>query len=947
LQNQSNKYSISVKLNNDFQVDITPRNVALFTLGMLIHDIAKPLVLGGSKHSIRGYQILQDQVLKEILKGIGIDDKIVNNLSDKDLESIREAVLLHHMEVYIDGYTSLDGKVVQSKLAAIFAHPFDIIASSVYGFVDQECRKRLERGGRRDEFITVNPFTRVVLERNPINNPKNNNINSVELLEKYRNKSRERTYEPACDISLYEHARFAATLSFLLLFLDQDVLKNILTKFKEISENEQNEIMKNLSESWRLTWLVVDLTPFWSLISHALKPNDLVAFTLFVENLKTQIAEKIRRCLVEAITDKEEDKKMIEEIIKIIIPLSENSSVIVALLPSHVAKACKDKLLLDLIEEIMKNIDDTNDSVQTRLESWADLKVEFENLLKNYIRISTHDVIFDTSYEEVFDGIANKLQQSLEEVLEVLSGVMTEKLSSIKIDTSPESSEYCWYCGVNPALEKIDTYRYGQTDIEIKACRACQKIIKKYATNESKEFARLSEGQKIGLVAFIPNLEVFYSSWRIEDKRNIILYKKLDDALQKMEKFKERIEKFKEELKKYMRKEISSNEFKEFLRENLDPLRDNIKEIISIFKNKFPIDSWSSSVYFDDLERDLLEILNELEAILSSPTKNNEQRVDRPDTYYELCLKMQRIFEKEEAIVNTVKFIVESISPFYKSFSNIKDIPDCLRTPFFLTHPARIASRTDFWVQTLQEIKEQLEKEFKQNNSRDNSPNILIIPKPEQNSDHLLSDHLFIVVPGKQLYRVQDILLEKLKEKGFILRYDDNKLYQEILPVDTFVWEILDVPAPAVTVSIFLADGKFPLYRLLRTAFTLARKPFEPDEKKHPIRYFYADLRSGFDPSPFPWTIGPIWLMYLLKQGIIDKANSDELKLAHNLILQGGYENARESIIAFIRRSYERGFTSLDKALLLECDRLTPSSYYLLANLINLKIYCISGEVGL
>jgi DNA repair exonuclease SbcCD ATPase subunit len=337
-------------------------------------------------------------------------------------------------------------------------------------------------------------------------------------------------------------------------------------------------------------------------------------------------------------------------------------------LPSHVAKACKDKLLLDLIEEIMKNIDDTNDSVQTRLESWADLKVEFANLLKNYIRISTHDVIFDTSYKEVFDGIANKLQQSLEEVLEVLPGVMTEKLSSIKIDTIPESSEYCWYCGINPALEKIDTYRYGQTDIEIKACRVCQKIIKKYATNESKEFARLSEGQKIGLVAFIPNLEVFYSSWRIEDKRNIILYEKLDDALQ-------RIEKFKEELKKYMRKEISSNEFRHFLRKNLDPLRGNIEEIISNFKNKFPIDSWSSSVYFDDLERDLLEILeilNELEAILSSPTKNNEQRVDRPDTYYEPCLKMQRIFEKEEAIVNTIKFIVESISPFYKSFSNIK-----------------------------------------------------------------------------------------------------------------------------------------------------------------------------------------------------------------------------------------------------------------------------------
>jgi len=940
-ESQSKNYFISVSLNNDFQVDITPKNAALFTLGMLIHDIAKPLVLGGAKHSILGYQKLQDQVLKEILKGIGIDDKIVDTLTHDDLESIREAVLLHHMEVYLDGHSSLDCKVIQSKLAAIFAHPFDIIASSVYGFVDQECRERLERGGGRDEFITVNPFTRAVLEKYHIID---NNTGSMELLEKYRNESRERTYEPACDISLYEHARFAATLSFLLLFLDQDVLKNILTKFKEISENEQNEIMKNLSESWRLTWLVVDLTPFWSLISHALKPSDLVAFTLFVEKLKTQIAEKIRRCLVEAITDKK-DEKLIEEIIKIIIPLSENSSVIVALLPSHVAKACKDKLLLDLIEEIMKNIDDTKDSVQTLLESWADLKVEFENLLKNYIRISTHDVIFDTSYEEVFDGIANKLQQSLEEVLEVLSGVMTEKLSSIKIDTSPESSEYCWYCGLNPALEKIDTYRYGQTDIEIKACRACQKIIKKYATNESKEFARLSEGQKIGLIALIPNFEIFYSSWQIDNKRNIIddeNVKKLKNALEELD-FKQ--EEYQRKLEKYRKKQISFDEFRKSLRKSLGPFNniEKINEVIQLLENEFPIDSWSASVYLDDFIRDLrdlIDILKELEVILKPSTKNEDQQNDRLDIYYELLFKMSRIFEKKKGITNTISFIVDSISPLYRSFLNIKDYPKCLQTPFFLAHPARLASRADFWVQTLQEIKEQLEKEFERNNSGDNSPNILIIPKQK-------SDHLFIVVPGKQLYRVQDIVLEKLKEKGFILRYDDNKLYQEILPVDTFVWEILDVPAPAVTVSIFLADGKFPLYRLLRTAFTLARKPFEPDEKKHPIRYFYADLRSGFDPSPFPWTIGPIWLMYLLKQGIIDKANSDELKLAHNLILQGGYENARESIIAFIRRSYERGFTSLDKALLLECDRLTPSSYYLLANLINLKRYCMSGEVGL
>jgi len=939
-KSKSNKeYFISVSLNNDFQVDITPKNVALFSLGMLIHDIAKPLVLGGAKHSILGYQKLQDPVLKEILKGIGIDDKIVDTLTHDDLESIREAVLLHHMEVYLDGHSSLDGKVIQSKLVAIFAHPFDIIASSVYGFLDKECRKKLEHrkkeSEKEKEFVTVNPFTRVVLEKYHIID---NNPGSMELLEKYRNESRERTYEPACDISLYEHGRFAATLSFLLLFLDQDVLKNILTKFKEISEKERNEIMKNLSESWRLTWLVVDLTPFWSLISHALKPNDLVAFTSFVENLKTLIAEKIRKYLAEAIADKK-DEKLIEEIIKIIIPLSENSSVIVALLPRQVAKACKDKLLPDLVEEATKKIiNTTNDLTQEHSESWVDFKGEFENLLKNYIRISTHDVIFDTSSQYACAGIAKGLQQSLEKVLEVLSGVTIENLSQTKVDTFSESSEYCWYCGINPALEKIDTYRYGQTDIEIKACRVCHEITKRYATNESREFARISEGQKIGLIALIPNFEIFYSSWQIDNKRNIIddeNVKKLKNALEKLD-FKQ--EEYQRNLEKYRKKQISFDEFRKSFN-NIE----NINEVIQLFENEFPIDSWSASVYLDDFIRDLrdlIDILKELEVILKPSTQNEEQQNDRLDIYYELLFKMSRIFEKKKGITNTISFIVDSISPLYHSFLKIKDSPKCLQTPFFLAHPARLASRADFWMQTLQEIKEQLEKEFERNNSGDNSPNILIIPKRQ-------TDHLFIVVPGKQLYGVLNILLEKLKEKGFILKYDDNKLYQEILPVDTFVWEILDVPAPAVTVSIFLADGKFPLYRLLRTAFTLARKPFEPDEKKHPLRYFYADLRSGFDPSPFPWTIGPIWLMYLLKQGIIDKANSDELKLAHNLILQGGYEKARESIIAFIRRGYERGFTSLDKALLLEGDRLTPSSYYILANLINLKRYSMSGEEGL
>jgi hypothetical protein len=157
----------------------------------------------------------------------------------------------------------------------------------------------------------------------------------------------------------------------------------------------------------------------------------------------------------------------------------------------------------------------------------------------------------------------------------------------------------------------------------------------------------------------------------------------------------------------------------------------------------------------------------------------------------------------------------------------------------------------------------------------------------------------------------------------------------------SFAWELLDVDEPLFTISIFLADGKYPLYRLLRTAFSLAVKPFERGEPKYPVRIFFADLRTGFDPAPGPHLLVPLWLYaYMLEK--LELASEEQLRLAHRLILATGYDRAPEAFATVVRRSIERELPNeFWEVISDEMVWLTPSEYYILANLINLKRYAL------
>ncbi|MCC6003810.1 MAG: hypothetical protein LM590_05655 [Thermofilum sp.] len=929
---------LSVDLNGDKNLSITPRDVALLALGLLLHDIAKPYVLGGKKHALLGYEYLEDfccfrQILKELGSRLGVDQRLLSNLSDDELDKIREVILLHHMALDKEWYEEWSNKIsnktisVRNKLAALFSHPFDRIASSVYGFASEELIKSLSSKSN-NKFIKVNPFSRIPIGKLTIQISDKDNLSNALIImgrdsvrkvaEEYLEGARERTFEPACDIPLYDHGVFTASLSLMLCcHAAIDEIKN----FNIIDKHALEKIFKNYISNVKLAWLIVDITGLWSLVERSLKPDDLAGFAYFVNACQESFIRVISEVAVQKLQGCSSDPLLREIAEKVLVPLTRRGSVIISLLPEGIAENIrqafeKGELIQRVREEVLKTL-------EGKIKADG-IDVDLERILRYSTMISLATADFHECREdEVYACVARRLQEKLVEALRSLSALRV-------LEKTPEPpKEPCWYCGVNEAVESVDIYYYGGEEIPVKACRTCQhvRMLGKQLVQASKVYAAISEKENIGLIALIPGVKVFYSGWDVKIHRvNYVLknLEKLKEDLNKKD-LNKTIKAVKEDLNKTISKlnnvlERASRASSERAAICIvsDFLNDFIKDKIKIQKLEaiFPLlDETYSYKLTEHLSRILTRILNNSQLIKEYCRRSSRDNVKIPGYLYYDILLLREVLKKS---FNSLGIVFHSTEPLVNTLSVIIEKKEELVAPLFMAHPARLMARERFWNEVLKEISNELK-------------DTLIVPESGAN-------YLFVVVPGEQVWEALSRILRVLEKRCFVPRGNDS--LRRLSVFGPFTWEVLDVEGPAATLSVFIADGKYPLYRLLRTAFELARMPFRHGEGRYPVRCFLADIRTGFDPAPGAYTLVPLWLFAYLFDAV-EGASKEELLLAHRLLLAGGYDKAQEAIAAAVGRGFERGLRGeLMETLEIERMRLDPSIYYVLASLINLKRYC-------
>jgi hypothetical protein len=953
--NVNDKGELSVNLNGDKNISITPREVALLALGLLLHDIAKPYALGGGKHALLGYIYLEDtsrfrKLLEKLSSELDIDKQLLSNLSDDELAKVREVVLLHHMEIDKDWLKSIHIKKIEninSKLAVLFSHPFDYIASSVYGFVSEELINRLSES-QSGKFIQVNPFSRIPIGELIISKPIPDPLtamtqDSVEkVVERYLRDAREKTFEPACDIPLYDHGVFAASLSLMLCHCAgiDGIRDNV------IDERDLEKIFKNYISNVKLAWLIVDITRLWSLVERSLKPDDLAGFAYFVDACQKSFTKVISETAVEKLYGCSGDPLLREIAEKVLVPLTRRGSVIISLLPVSIAEDIRQafeegKLLQKVREEVLKELLKKSGGEKLKADG---IEVDLERILRystvislaiaDFHELQEREVQEDKVYVRVARGLQNKL-------VEALRGLGV--LQVLEKDPEPPK-EPCWYCGVNEAVESIDTYYYGGEDIPIKACRACQhvRMLGKQLVQASKTYAEISEEENIGLIALIPGVKVFYSGWDLDAKITSEIERPLKD-IKKQEKIK-KIERLPRYIKKQLDEAINKlHNNKNAMRQSLEKIpsilevlkeapkassvHDDLCKVIGPLKSKienikdkmrkFEVIFRILDNYSYNLAERFTRILSNTYWVMEYRSGSSRGNAEIPEYsrllmfYYDLLL-VEIFLEK---FFNSLKIVLDSTEPLITTLFTIIDIEkeeskkESL-VSLFIAHPARLMARERFWSGTIEKISRELKK-------------ALVIPER--------GNYLFIVVPGEKVWEALSKILTVLKEEGFL---------KELSVFGPFAWKVLDVEGPVIALSVFIANGKYPLYRLLRTAFEVTRRPFEHWEDKYPVRCFLADIRTGFDPAPGAYTLVPLWLFAYLFDAV-EGAGREELLLAHRLLLAGGYDKAQEAIAAAVRRSSERGLRGkLMEALEIERMRLDPSIYYVLASLINLKRYC-------
>jgi hypothetical protein len=882
------KGELSVDLNGDKNLSITPRDVALLALGLLLHDIAKPYVLAGERHALLGYRWLDDQSIKFVLKKLGLWN-VANQLKPEDFEAIREVVLLHHMQVDKEYGASLNNKKLKSKLAACFARPFDLIASSIYGFICEACRKALESSSEM-KFYNVNPFTRIVKHSFKI--PGNIDILIKQQLPRdaldvYQQTARERTYEPACDIPLYDHAFFSAALSLLLLA--PEIARNKTINKNQIDDSSIEEIFEELMRGCRASWIVVDATGLWKLIERSVKPRDLEAFAGFARETCRLIAETISELAAERLV---QGDNLLKEVVKLLTPLSREGSVFIALLPEDTAACIKNVLFSKVAEKLSRKMGLMSPEERNMLL----------NVLRSSVAISVATVEFVNSKK--LENIAAIIQDKLMEALEA---------HQTNILSKAPTKEVCWYCRVNDADDIIDVYFYGVEEVAVKACKVCKTIISKYKTKSSEEFAKITEkGDKIGIIVIIPNIKLLYGEWKW--RKDIAQINFEDISKITNSRYKESIEKLKKSSNLFTKPEIS--DIKQ-VKKILGPIRGTLSIIQKMYVDHPYYKSLMKNIY-----EKIYKSMQQINILLSSKSYKDIY-IDLPSFYYDLYNLLILLDEKlgrelKDTLENNIKPLWSSLRAFSQN-----EYKSCFNEHFFLGHPARLRARAKYWSSTLKELSKEVRDIMKILKEKEN---VLIIPEDA-------NDYIVFVVRGPLLRKVLLQLCDVLKRERYFI---GSRRFE------SFTWELLDVDSPLFTISIFLADGKYPLYRLLRTAFSLSTKPFEDGELRYPVRVFFADLRTGFDPAPGPYSLVPLWLFaYILER--VEQASGEQLRLAHRLVLAAGYDRAREAFATVVQRSAERELgKEFEDFMAEEMEWSTPNEYYTLANLINLKRYALT-----
>lgn len=960
---------------------IAPRDIALLSIGMLIHDIAKPYKVGGKFHSLVGFLYLIGDLerAKSLICMMLNDEELAESLKDQDLYKISIPVLFHHTVVVDKGegrvnlaeYRDKIDCVLRSvseeyvKLSAIISHDIDFLASTVHGVIekDRKCLEMLK--GNRKRFELVNPFTRrKIAEHVPVdeNDPKEilkymNQESVNEVKAAYTEEASERTFEPICDIPLYEHGRFAAAISFSLL---ASLYANNV-KVVEVREGGLRDLLNYVGS---FSWLVISLERFDEIVSRSIKLHNLGAFSALIEAVKDSIVEVLRDYTTRwALGSEAEKDPVFTSLIKEIVPLTTFGRVIVALLPTPLAR----RLLNDFSDgTIIKRI---RDKILCRIGEHDDeVRGGLANILSSYIGVSTAEIELKPISNNYKD-LAERMRKGLISAIEHSCAPR-----SIMLSNKPFRS-ICWFCGVNPAnayskCEKpYETYRYGLENVNIYACKACRILLRRFAENtdlriqveqipEEKEYLRdtieklkepgiydldevivyvgrdgfrtiykstkwfSDDRGNIALVIVRPNLSVIHDSWMVTSSKDIVnLAKFMCDLKTSIDNLLSRYEMIENVLRKIIR-----GETKEPMRalKGVIKICSKIPKGInlpaeSILKYGYPL-NYLFQLY--SLREEIICKINRIlilmqeNKILESIKEMLEQILHEIGEVRKIYMLYRQIFEKfsDEAL---------NYYPIIKIYSNLDEI--CKKENIsFLSYPPRLGWRTRYWNKFITKVTNKLR------NLSEGIHDLIVF------SSSL--DSLIILARANYLWTLLGLILSTLRDLGF----DTGD------PVPDIIWSCLDVDMPAATISVYIAKYDYSLYRLLNNAFNAEKVRFIGGHK-YPFRVYIADLRTGFDPGLAPYAMNSLWVFSWLYD-IVNELSDEDLSFVHRVIMRSSCEkNAYREALAYILHRRPELLTERSTRFRVFAETaidllLSEYAFYIFTTLINIRRYCLGSS---
>mgnify|MGYP001772763975 CR=1 FL=1 len=901
--------NIVVETNSDQSTEINRKDIVLLAWGMLLHDIAKSYYLGGELHSAVGYIFLGEKtrlenIIKRILKEeVGESDPPLN-LSDDDKEGIAEAVLLHHFKVD-KALLGKNEKELKNKLA-VLSHFYDVVSSATYGFIDERCIDKLA-GKNPRSFPLVNPFTRIKITNLELAcNKSGINEDEISVLSRYK-RARERTYEPLTDVSLFEHARFSATLalaSIALLNSDRRVV-NLYDKMEIDEKASLEEVPRRIflesGVEARLAWLVVDVTGLWSLLERATKPALLEAYGKLFKDIQEAVVKVIREVSIHEYGLGYDE--LARGIVSITTPLNTSGGRLIALLPAAIAEEVRDRLLDRLVK-----------SLALKYNGWSsDEQASLRRILATYVQVGLEQfsLLGGASNEQsVEKEVAVRLKESFRKAHEKL-----EPLESVTLDAVSDSRT-CAFCGVNEATESIDEYRYGTESVKIYACKFCKHLYESRKTGLAVLFNKLEdEGVPAGMLCIMPNIDVMHGEWCWKSRKDRRSRKNLplidSDTLNNLKSLAEdtfkKLESFKHDLKQNNVSKVQKS-VKGWMNHVMNRVGGEFQQIC-----EEELRQTRAHGVLCSLHERMLARIRELQVLVDSADKQSLERIIN---------ELWTMFNMYRNFISSFESHKNRIDSLFEMFDALRNNGGCLAQASLRAHPTRVLSRNKFWTSTLEEIKA---------NVAGGRESVVTIA--------LGSYALILVMPATQLPGVLDKVLRVLRERRYFVLAKGDSGVMGALGVGSLAWEALDQDRPVASLSVFLFKADYPLYRLFHSAFEAAVMPFKDGELKSPVRVFYADVRTGFDPSPGLHNFVPLQLFGEVAERVGEMG--EEAPLVERVLLTSSYDSIRSNLAYLLGRLRERGLGGRRLTGLLDelMPYMTHEAFYALVNLINLNRY--------